>query len=63
MPSEPIVPLTLLDSPLFGASLVDPSMRDVFNFRSFVQCCVECEVALARAQSHLGVIPVEAAEA
>lgn len=62
MPSKPVIPLTLLDSPLFGASLVDASMRDVFNFRSFVQRCVECEVALVRAQSRLGVIPVQAAD-
>lgn len=62
MPSEPILPLTLLDSPLFGASLVDAGIREIFNFQSFVQRCIECEVALARAQARLGVIPIEAAD-
>ena len=62
MPTEPILPLTLLDSPLFGAGLVDPGMREIFNFRSFVQRCVACEVALAQAEARLGVIPTDAAD-
>lgn len=61
MPTDAILPLGLIDSPLFGASFVDGPMREVFNSRSFIQRCVECEVALARAQARLGVIPAEAA--
>ena len=62
MLSETILPLTLLDSPLFGSSLVDTDMREIFNFRSFVRRCIECEVALARAEARLDVIPMEAAD-
>lgn len=53
--------LSLIDSPLFGASFVDAKMRDIFNFQSYVQRCIESELALARAQASLGVIPIEAA--
>jgi 3-carboxy-cis,cis-muconate cycloisomerase len=61
MTPESIAPLTLIDSPLFGASFVDAQMREVFDARSFVQRCVEVEVALARAEARLGVIPDTAA--
>lgn len=53
--------LSLIDSPLFGASFVDEEMREIFNFESYVQRCIESELALARAQALLGVIPIEAA--
>jgi len=62
MTPESVTPLTLIDSPLFGASLVDARMREVFDARSFVQRCVETEVALARAEARLGVIPDTAAD-
>ena len=54
--------LTLLDSPLFGASLVDTKMRGIFDVRQFLARCLECELALAQAQGRLGIIPSEAAE-
>jgi len=54
-------PLSLIDSPLFGASFVDVEMRGIFNVESYVQRCIESELALARAQASLGVIPSEAA--
>lgn len=61
MTFEPPVAVTLIDSPLFGGSFVDAAMRDTFSFQSFVQRCVECEVALARAEANLGIIPDGAA--
>lgn len=62
MAPEPIAPLATIDSPLFGASFVDAQMRKVFDAGSFVQRCVEVEVALARAEARLGVIPDAAAD-
>ncbi|OSQ37339.1 3-carboxy-cis,cis-muconate cycloisomerase [Thalassospira mesophila] len=61
MPFETLTPLSLVDSPLFGQSFVDDDMRAVFNFRAYVQRCVEVEVALASAEARLGVIPKAAA--
>jgi 3-carboxy-cis,cis-muconate cycloisomerase len=54
--------LSLIDSPFFGSSLTDTRMRQVFCARSFLRCCVQTEVALARAQGQLGIIPTDAAE-
>lgn len=56
-----MTPLTLLDSPLFGGSFVDARMREVLDAKAFVSHCVDVEVALAVAQSRLGVIPADAA--
>lgn len=53
--------VTLLDSPLYGGSFADEEMRGIFSAESFIARCVETEVALARAQARLGVIPKEAA--
>lgn len=50
-------PLTLLDSPLFGRSFVDDDMRALVSAQAFVQRCLKVEVALARGQARLGVIP------
>jgi 3-carboxy-cis,cis-muconate cycloisomerase len=53
--------LSLVDSPLFGSSFVDPETRALFDSDAFVARCVEVEVALARAEARLGVIPEAAA--
>jgi 3-carboxy-cis,cis-muconate cycloisomerase len=53
--------LSLIDSPFFGSSLTDARMREIFCARAFLRRCVETEVALARAQARLGVIPADAA--
>ncbi|MBB2931938.1 class-II fumarase/aspartase family protein [Paraburkholderia silvatlantica] len=53
--------LSLVDSPLFGRSFVDDEMRELFASDSFVRRCIETEVALARAQARIGVIPEKAA--
>lgn len=55
--------LSLIDSPLFGGSLVDADMRALFDSEAFVSRCVETEVALAKAQARLGIVPEAAAEA
>lgn len=55
--------LSLIDSTLFGGSFADADMRELFDSDAFVGHCVETEVALAKAQARLGVIPEAAAEA
>ncbi|MER8613928.1 adenylosuccinate lyase family protein [Mesorhizobium sp. M0435] len=52
--------LSLIDSPFFGASFTDPEMRSIFDSGAFMGRCVETEVALAKAQARLGMIPAEA---
>lgn len=54
-------PVTALDSPLYGRSFADDEMRAIFASQTFVARCVETEVALARAQARIGVIPEGAA--
>ena len=54
--------VTALDSPIWGRSFVDDEMRQIFGSHRFLAACVEVEVALARAQAGLGIIPAEAAE-
>lgn len=53
--------LSLVDSPLFGRSFVDDEMRELFSSDAFVRRCIETEVALARSQARIGVIPEKAA--
>ena len=53
--------LSLVDSPLFGGSFVDAGMRELFSSDAFIGRCVEAEVALARSQARLGIIPQAAA--
>lgn len=55
-------PLTATDSPLFGEGFSTKKMRKVFSTESYVSYCVEIEVALARVQGNLGLIPTEAAK-
>ncbi len=55
--------LSLIDSTLFGGSFVDSDMRALFDSDAFVSRCVETEVALAKAQARLGIVPEVAAEA
>jgi 3-carboxy-cis,cis-muconate cycloisomerase len=55
-------PLSFVDSPLAGASFVAPEMRKVLDFEAFLARCVQTEVALARVQGRLGIIPSSAAD-
>lgn len=51
-----------IDSTVFGDSVGTAEMRQVFSERSTCQRWLDVEVALARAQTSLGMIPKDAAE-
>jgi 3-carboxy-cis,cis-muconate cycloisomerase len=57
-----MVASTVFDSFLFRDMFGTPAMRAIFNDQSFVDAIVRTEVALARAQARVGVIPWDAAE-
>ena len=50
------------ESLLYGASFSTPEFLDIFNDHKRVQAWYDVEVALAKAQSKLGIIPKEAYE-
>jgi len=50
------------DSPVLGALYGTDAMRAAMGERAFLQRMLDVEVALARAQARLGIIPAEAAE-
>lgn len=52
-----------IDTTLFGGSVGTAEMREIFDEKSMLQCWIDAEVALARAQAEIGVIPEAAAEA
>src|SRR5262247_233467 len=54
---------TVVDSAIFRASFAPPDMRQILSARATVARYVEVEVALARVEGRLGIIPPEAAEA
>jgi 3-carboxy-cis,cis-muconate cycloisomerase len=54
---------TVVDSVLFRDAFGTAAMRAIFSDAALVQRYVDVEVALARAQARVGVIPAEAAEA
>jgi 3-carboxy-cis,cis-muconate cycloisomerase len=53
---------TPLDSAIFTALFTDEEISDVLSDGAFVRALVEVEVALARAEARVGVIPAQAAE-
>ncbi len=55
--------VSLLDNPLWGKSFVDDEMRHVMSAETYVDNCMAVELALAKVQANLGIIPKEAAEA
>lgn len=55
--------VSVLESSLFKDMFGTAAMRAVFDDAATVRCYVETEVALARVQGRLGVIPAEAAHA
>ncbi|MFC4275517.1 class-II fumarase/aspartase family protein [Achromobacter aloeverae] len=57
------MPISVLESTIFKDMFGTPAMRAVFDDDATVRRYVEVEVALARVQGRLGVIPAEAAEA
>ena len=52
----------LLDSRIYRDLLGTPEMREIFSDQSLVQAWLDVEVALARAQAAVGVIPARAAD-
>ena len=57
------MPSTVFDSVLFRDMFGTPAMRAIFDDHALVDRYVEVEVALARAESKVGVIPAGAGEA
>ncbi len=53
---------TVVDSILFRDAFGTAAMRAVFSDRALVQRYIDAEVALARAEARVGVIPADAAE-
>ncbi len=56
------MPSTAFDSSIFRDLFGTPAMRAVFNDQSLVERYVEVEVALAKAEATVGLIPAKAAE-
>jgi len=56
------MPATALDSSIFRDIFSTAAMRNVFSDEYRVQCYLDIEAGLARAQARLGIIPKEAAE-
>ena len=53
---------TLLDSTIFGPLFGDEAINGLFSDQAYVRALVDVEIALARAEAHVGVIPATAAE-
>ena len=53
---------TVIDSILFRDAFGTPAMRAVFSDQQMVQRYLDVEVALAKAEAHVGVIPQDAAD-
>jgi 3-carboxy-cis,cis-muconate cycloisomerase len=56
------MPSTVFDSVLFRDAFGTPAMRAIFSDERYIAQCTRVEVALARVQGKLGVIPAEAAK-
>ena len=56
------MPSTLLDSAFYRDQYSTQAMRDIFSDEGRFSSWLETEVALARAQARVGIIPTEAAE-
>jgi 3-carboxy-cis,cis-muconate cycloisomerase len=56
------MPSTVFDSVLFRDAFGTPSMRAIFCDERYIAQCTRVEVALARVQGKLGVIPADAAK-
>src|SRR6266478_2392231 len=53
---------TTLDSKIFGPLFGDSEINELLTDEAYVRALVEVEIALARAEARLGVIPSGAAE-
>ncbi len=52
----------MMDTTLLGDSVGTQEMREIFDEKNMLQCWLNVEVALARAQSAMGIIPAQAGE-
>lgn len=57
-----LLPMSLLDSTIFGPLFGAAEINSLFSDGAYVRALVEVEIALARAQARLGVIPAAAAQ-
>ncbi len=55
------MPSSVFDSHLYRDAFGTPAMRAVFSDEAFVAAIIKVEIALARVQGNLGLIPTEAA--
>lgn len=53
---------TVFDSILYRDAFGSPEMRAIFDDRHLIACYIETEVALAKAEAKIGIIPQEAAD-
>jgi 3-carboxy-cis,cis-muconate cycloisomerase len=51
-----------LDSRVFRNLFGTQEIRDVFSDEAYVQCMIDAEAALGRAQSKMGIIPSTAGD-
>lgn len=56
------MPSTVFETAIFRDMFGTPAMREVFADESLVKCYVEVEVALAKAEAKVGLIPASAAD-
>ena len=56
------MPSHIVDSLIFRDFYSTDAMRAIFDDAHLVQCWLDVEAALARAQAHLNIIPQPAAE-
>jgi 3-carboxy-cis,cis-muconate cycloisomerase len=56
-----LLPMSLLDSTIFAPLFGDEDVNRLFGDRAYVHALVDVEIALARAEAQVGVIPASAA--
>src|SRR6202789_4636658 len=56
-------PMTTSLSPLLAPMLSSAAMRAVCDDRAYLQCMLDFEAALARAEAAIGIVPPDSAEA
>src|SRR6201988_997337 len=61
-PSSVPLASTVFDSILFRDAFGTPKMREIFSDLALIQRYIDVEIALAKAEARVGVIPAEAAE-
>lgn len=52
-----------LDSRIFRNLFGTEEIRDIFSDEAYIKCLIEVEIALARAEAKVNVIPQESADA